>query len=46
VRLSKLTISEFAIIAIKDNLTINWVSYFISRPKYKQICLKNQVLNS
>ena len=30
--MNKLTISEFIVIASNANLTINWVSYFISRP--------------
>ena len=34
-RLNKLTISEFTIIAGNDNLKINWGSYIISRPKKK-----------
>ena len=33
VRLNQLTITEFTIIASDDNLTTNWPSYFISRPK-------------
>jgi len=33
-RLNKLDISEFKTIASNDNLTLNWVSYFISRPKH------------
>ena len=35
VRLNKLTIFEFMITASNDNRTINWVGYFISRPKYQ-----------
>jgi len=31
-RLNKLTIAEFMIIAKNNILIINWVSYFISRP--------------
>ena len=34
VRLNKLIISEFTTIASNDNLTMKWVSYFISRSKY------------
>ena len=33
VRLNKLDISGFKIITSNDNLIINWVSNFISRPK-------------
>ncbi len=33
VRLNKLDISEIKAIASNGNLTLNWASYFISRPK-------------
>jgi len=33
VRLNKLTILELTITANNDDRTINWISYFISRPK-------------
>lgn len=40
VRLNKVPISEFTIIARNDNLILNWVIYFISRPKLAMsLCL-------
>ena len=44
VRLNQFLISDFAIIVINDNLTINWLSDFISRPKnnFKQIRIISQ----
>jgi len=32
-----MTISESAIIASSDNLKMNWVSYFISRPEEHEV---------
>jgi hypothetical protein len=44
VRLNKSTDSEFSTIVSQENLTIKWVSYFISRPKRKKVKMKRKGL--